>query len=167
MGFFSYRELFCFYVNFYRKISLKEEVSELLRNLVSSMQYDFWGLNISQQNNSIKLTLYIDKEDGIKIDDCEKVSKQTTLLLDTKKIFDSDYILEVSSPGLDRILMTKDHFKKYINEKIKIKLKWFVNNRKNFKGIIKEVQKDHILIDVNKELFEIKYDSIDSARLNM
>lgn len=114
----------------------------------------------------MKLTLYIDKKDGIKIDDCEKVSKQTTLLLDTKNIFDSDYILEVSSPGLDRILMTKDHFKKYINENIKIKLKWLVNNRKNFKGIIKEVQKDHILIDVNKELFEIKYDSIDSARLN-
>ena len=114
---------------------MKEEVSELLRNLVSSMQYDFWGLNISQQNNSIKLTLYIDKEDGIKIDDCEKVSKQTTLLLDTKNIFDSDYILEVSSPGLDRILMTKDHFKKYINENIKIKLKWLVNNRKILKEL--------------------------------
>ncbi len=95
MGFFSYRELLSFYVNFYRKISLKEEVNELLRNLVASMQYDFWGLKISQQNNSIKLTLYIDKDDGIKIDDCEKVSKQTTLLLDTKNIFDGDYILEV------------------------------------------------------------------------
>ena len=162
MGFFSYRELFSVYVNFY-KISLKEKVSELLRNLVSSMEYDFWGLNISQQNNSIKLTLYIDKEDGIKIDDCEKVSKQNHVTFRYKEIFDSDYILEVSSPGLDRILMTKDHFKKYINENIKIKLKWLVNDRKNFKGIIKEVQKDYILIDVNKELFEIKYDSIDSA----
>ena len=52
----------------------------------------------------MKLTLYIDKEDGIKIDDCEKVSKQTTLLLDTKNIFDSDYILEVSSQALTEFL---------------------------------------------------------------
>ena len=130
------------------------------------MGYDFWGLNFSQNSNSLKLTLYIDKEQGINIDDCEKVSNQTTHMLDTKKILDVNYILEVSSPGLDRVLITKEHFKKYMNENIKVKLKWLVKNRKNINGIIKEVQTDCILLDVNKEIFEIRYDSIDSARLN-
>ena len=130
------------------------------------MGYDFWGLNFSQNNNSLKLTLYIDKEQGINIDDCEKVSNQTTHMLDTKKILDVNYILEVSSPGLDRVLITKEHFKKYMNENIKVKLKWLVKNRKNINGIIKDVQTDCILLDVNKEIFEIRYDSIDSARLN-
>ena len=145
---------------------MREEVTEILRSLVITMGYDFWGLNFSQNNNSLKLTLYIDKEQGINIDDCEKVSNQTTHMLDTKKILDVNYILEVSSPGLDRVLITKEHFKKYMNENIKVKLKWLVKNRKNINGIIKEVQTDCILLDVNKEIFEIRYDSIDSARLN-
>ncbi len=145
---------------------MREEVTEILRSLVITMGYDFWGLNFSQNNNSLKLTLYIDKEQGINIDDCEKVSNQTTHMLDTKKILDVNYILEVSSPGLDRVLITKEHFKKYMNENIKVKLKWLVKNRKNINGIIKDVQTDCILLDVNKEIFEIRYDSIDSARLN-
>ena len=145
---------------------MREEVTEILRSLVITMGYDFWGLNFSQNSNSLKLTLYIDKEQGINIDDCEKVSNQTTHMLDTKKILDENYILEVSSPGLDRVLITKEHFKKYMNENIKVKLKWLVKNRKNINGIIKDVQTDCILLDVNKEIFEIRYDSIDSARLN-
>ena len=145
---------------------MREEVTEILRSLVIKMGYDFWGLNFSQNSNSLKLTLYIDKEQGINIDDCEKVSNQTTHMLDTKKILDVNYILEVSSPGLDRVLITKEHFKKYMNENIKVKLKWLVKNRKNINGIIKDVQTDCILLDVNKEIFEIRYDSIDSARLN-
>ncbi len=145
---------------------MREEVTEILRSLVITMGYDFWGLNFSQNSNSLKLTLYIDKEQGINIDDCEKVSNQTTHMLDTKKILDVNYILEVSSPGLDRVLITKEHFKKYMNENIKVKLKWLVKNRKNINGIIKDVQTDCILLDVNKEIFEIRYDSIDSARLN-
>ena len=144
---------------------MREEVTEILRSLVITMGYDFWGLNFSQNSNSLKLTLYIDKEQGINIDDCEKVSNQTTHMLDTKKILDVNYILEVSSPGLDRVLITKEHFKKYMNENIKVKLKWLVKNRKNINGIIKDVQTDCILLDVNKEIFEIRYDSIDSARL--
>jgi len=129
------------------------------------MGYEMWGLNITQQSNLIKLTLYIDSKSGINIADCEKVSKQVTHLLDIEEIFDADYVLEVSSPGLDRVLITKDHFSKYINEKVKIKLKWLVNNRKNIKGIIKNVTNEYIIINDNKETFEIKYDSIDSARL--
>jgi len=137
----------------------------LIEPIISSMGYEMWGLNITQQSNLIKLTLYIDSKSGINIADCEKVSKQVTHLLDIEEIFDADYVLEVSSPGLDRVLITKDHFSKYINEKVKIKLKWLVNNRKNIKGIIKNVTNEYIIINDNKETFEIKYDSIDSARL--
>ena len=137
----------------------------MIEPIISSMGYEMWGLNITQQSNLIKLTLYIDSKSGINIADCEKVSKQVTHLLDIEEIFDADYVLEVSSPGLDRVLITKDHFSKYINEKVKIKLKWLVNNRKNIKGIIKNVTNEYIIINDNKETFEIKYDSIDSARL--
>jgi len=146
---------------------LKNEISELIKPTILSMGYELWGLNVGQQNNSLKFTLYIDSVNGINIDDCEKVSNQVTHLLDTEEVCGSEYVLEVSSPGFDRILITKEHFDRYLKEKVKVKLKWLVNNRKNIKGVIKEVTDDCVIIDDENESYEIKYDSIDSARLKI
>ena len=146
---------------------MKNEIAELIKPTILSMGYELWGLNVGQQNNSLKFTLYIDSVNGINIDDCEKVSNQVTHLLDTEEVCGSEYVLEVSSPGFDRILMTKEHFSRYLKEKVKVKLKWLVNNRKNIKGVIKEVTDDCVIINDEKESYEIKYDSIDSARLKI
>jgi len=146
---------------------LKNEIAELIKPTILSMGYELWGLNVGQQNNSLKFTLYIDSVNGINIDDCEKVSNQITHLLDTEEVCGSEYVLEVSSPGFDRILITKEHFDRYLKEKVKVKLKWLVNNRKNIKGVIKEVTDDCVIIDDENESYEIKYDSIDSARLKI
>lgn len=146
---------------------MKNEIAELIKPTILSMGYELWGLNVGQQNNSLKFTLYIDSVNGINIDDCEKVSNQVTHLLDTEEVCGSEYVLEVSSPGFDRILITKEHFDRYIKEKVKVKLKWLVNNRKNIKGVIKEVTDDCVIINDENESYEIKYDSIDSARLKI
>jgi ribosome maturation factor RimP len=146
---------------------LKNEIAELIQPTILSMGYELWGLNVGQQNNSLKFTLYIDSVNGINIDDCEKVSNQVTHLLDTEEVCGSEYVLEVSSPGFDRVLITKDHFNRYLKEKVKVKLKWLVNNRKNIKGVIKNVTDDYVIIDDENESYEIKYDSIDSARLKI
>jgi ribosome maturation factor RimP len=146
---------------------LKNEIAELIKPTILSMGYELWGLNIGQQNNSLKFTLYIDSVNGINIDDCEKVSNQITHLLDTEEVCGSEYVLEVSSPGFDRILITKDHFNRYLNERVKVKLKWLVNNRKNIKGVIEKVTDDYVIINDENESYEIKYDSIDSARLKI
>lgn len=146
---------------------MKNEIAELIKPTILSMGYELWGLNVGQQNNSLKFTLYIDSVNGINIDDCEKVSNQVTHLLDTEEVCGSEYVLEVSSPGFDRILMTKEHFSRYLKEKVKVKLKWLVNNRKNIKGVIKEVTDDCVIINDENESYEIKYDSIDSARLKI
>ena len=146
---------------------MKNEIAELIKPTILSMGYELWGLNVGQQNNSLKFTLYIDSVNGINIDDCEKVSNQVTHLLDTEEVCGSEYILEVSSPGFDRVLITKDHFNRYLKEKVKVKLKWLVNNRKNIKGVIKNVTDDYVIIDDENESYEIKYDSIVSARLKI
>ncbi len=146
---------------------MKNEIAELIKPTILSMGYELWGLNVGQQNNSLKFTLYIDSVNGINIDDCEKVSNQVTHLLDTEEVCGSEYVLEVSSPGFDRVLITKDHFNRYLKEKVKVKLKWLVNNRKNIKGVIKNVTDDYVIIDDENESYEIKYDSIDSARLKI
>lgn len=146
---------------------MKEQILKLIDPIIVSMKYELWGLNIGQQNNSLKLTLYIDSKSGININDCEKVSNQVTHILDIENICNSDYILEVSSPGLDRVLMTKEHFAKYLNEKVKLKLKWLVKNRKNIVGTIKDVSDNFVVINDKTDIYEIDYDSIDNARLKI
>ena len=146
---------------------MKEQILKLIDPIIISMKYELWGLNIGQQNNSLKLTLYIDSKSGININDCEKVSNQVTHILDIENICNGDYILEVSSPGLDRVLMTKEHFEKYINKKVKLKLKWLVKNRKNIVGMIKDVNDNFVVINDKTDIYEIEYDSIDNARLKI
>ena len=146
---------------------MKNEITDIIKPTIISMGYELWGLSIGQQNNSLKFTLYIDSENGINIDDCVKVSNQVSHILDIDDEFNAEYILEVSSPGFDRVLITQDHFEKYINEKVKMKLKWLVQNRKNIKGLITSVTSEHVVISDDKDNYEIKYDSIDSARLKI
>ena len=146
---------------------MKNEITDIIKPTIISMGYELWGLSIGQQNNSLKFTLYIDSKDGINIDDCVKVSNQVSHILDIDDEFNAEYILEVSSPGFDRVLITQDHFEKYINEKVKMKLKWLVQNRKNIKGLITSVTSEHVVISDDKDNYEIKYDSIDSARLKI
>ena len=146
---------------------MKNEIIDIIKPTIVSMGYELWGLSIGQQNNSLKFTLYIDSNSGINIDDCVKVSNQVSHILDIDDGFNAEYILEVSSPGFDRVLITQDHFEKYINEKVKMKLKWLVQNRKNIKGLITSVTSEHVVISDDKDNYEIKYDSIDSARLKI
>ena len=146
---------------------MKNEITDIIKPTIVSMGYELWGLSVGQQNNSLKFTLYIDSKNGINIDDCVKVSNQVSHILDIDDKFNAEYILEVSSPGFDRVLITQDHFEKYINEKVKMKLKWLVQNRKNIKGLITSVTSEHVVISDDKDNYEIKYDSIDSARLKI
>ena len=146
---------------------MRNEITDIIKPTIVSMGYELWGLSIGQQNNSLKFTLYIDSENGINIDDCVKVSNQVSHILDIDDKFNAEYILEVSSPGFDRVLITQDHFEKFINEKVKMKLKWLVKNRKNIKGLITSVTSEHVVISDDKDNYEIKYDSIDSARLKI
>ena len=146
---------------------MKNEIADIIKPTIISMGYELWGLSIGQQNNSLKFTLYIDSKNGINIDDCVKVSNQVSHILDIDDDFNAEYILEVSSPGFDRVLITQDHFEKYINEKVKMKLKWLVQNRKNIKGLITSVTSEYVVISDDKDNYEIKYDSIDSARLKI
>ena len=146
---------------------MRNEITDIIKPTIVSMGYELWGLSIGQQNNSLKFTLYIDSKNGINIDDCVKVSNQVSHILDIDDEFNAEYILEVSSPGFDRVLITQDHFEKFINEKVKMKLKWLVKNRKNIKGLITSVTSEHVVISDDKDNYEIKYDSIDSARLKI
>ena len=111
----------------------------------------------------IKMVLFIDHENGIGIDDCISVSKASEVVID-EFIDPESYELEVSSPGLDRKLVKKEDFDRFIGKTIKIKLKEKLNDRKNFKGLLTDRRGDLVILE-DDQVFEIPMDSIDICRI--
>jgi ribosome maturation factor RimP len=115
------------------------------------------------------LRVYIDKEGGVTIDDCAKTSRELSDLFDVKLDIPGKYSLEVSSPGLDRMLVKPDDFLKFRGKKVQIKIFEPLeadSDRKNFKGIIKESNDNFTVIELDNGEIKIPFEKIKSARLN-
>ena len=97
------------------------------------------------------LRTYIDKEGGISIDDCEKVSRRLSDILDEKDYIDDTYIMEVSSPGLGRPLKKEKDFKRSLGKEVDIRTYRMIDKQKEFTGILKDYDKDTVTIELDDE----------------
>ncbi len=141
------------------------KVQKLIEPIVDGLGYECFGIEfISQGKNSV-LRIYIDSADGVLVDDCEKVSRQVSSVLDVEDPISGHYTLEVSSPGLDRPLFKAEHFKRFQGSVVKLKLAVSVLGRRNFTGTLVEGANDLVVVEVDGEEFEIPFDDIDQARL--
>ena len=112
------------------------------------------------------LRLYIDKPDGIKIDDCERVSKRIDSILDKSDIIGGRYLLEVSSPGLDRPLKKEEDFKRFIGRLIKVKTFSPIDNQKTFVGTLKDYKEEVVTLEIKEgKIIEIPMKNIAKANL--
>lgn len=111
------------------------------------------------------LRLFIDKDGGVTIEDCEKVSREISPLLDELTFIKEAYIFEVSSPGIDRHLKKAWHFEKVIGEEIDIKLFAPIDGSKELCGILKEYDGDTITVEVNGKELKIDKSKASSVRL--
>ena len=109
-----------------------EQLHALLAPVVEALGYQCWGVEFLSQGRHSLLRVYIDHSNGILVDDCEKVSRQLSGVLDVEDPISSDYTLEVSSPGLDRPLFTLEQYAANVGEQIKIKLRSPFEGRRNF-----------------------------------
>ncbi|MCG8378093.1 MAG: ribosome maturation factor RimP [Proteobacteria bacterium] len=138
---------------------------DLIEPEVSALGYELLGIELNRDGHGSILRVYIDKPDGITIDDCVTVSQQLTGMLDVEDPIKGQYELEVSSPGLDRPIFTIEQFRKYIGETIKLRLYEKINERKRFTGVLISVENDVILINCENEDFEVPVNMVDKARL--
>jgi ribosome maturation factor RimP len=99
------------------------------------------------------------------VDDCADVSSQVSGILDVEDPISGHYTLEVSSPGLDRPLVKREHFERFTGERIRLRVARPMDNRRNFAGRLVAVKGDSIVIDVDGETFELALDNIERARL--
>ncbi len=134
----------------------------LIDKTVTQLGYEMTDLEVS--NRGKLLRLFIDKPEGITIDDCVLVSNQLGNVLAVENDIDYDR-LEVSSPGLDRVLKRESDFIRFIDARASVKVRMPIEGRKNFIGLLKGVEEGDLSIDVEGVIFKIALTNIDKARL--
>ena len=148
---------------------MQNELDNIVKNTVEGLNYVLWGYEYRPQRESALLRIFIEKdkgdETGISVDDCAIVSRQIGAVLDVENIIPVAYILEVSSPGMDRVLFTADQYQDYLGDSMKIRTRTPINERRNFKGTLIKTTESTVYIKVDNEEFEIPFESIDRARL--
>lgn len=111
------------------------------------------------------LRLYIDKPDGIKVEDCERVSRSVGAILDVENVIDGRYNLEVSSPGIERPVRRIEDFKKFVGNILKIRTVRKIEEKKNFSGTLKDVTEETVKIEENGQIYSIPLSDVSKARL--
>jgi ribosome maturation factor RimP len=111
------------------------------------------------------LRIYIDRPAGITVDDCAKVSRQVSAVLDVEDPIPEGYTLEVSSPGLDRPLVKREDFERFAGQEVKVRMREAVQGRRNFKGTLVGVEGDAIVVNVDQERYSLPVARIERARL--
>lgn len=143
--------------------------SRNLRNLIEpvivAMGYELVGIEFLAHGRNALLRIYIDKEDGISLEDCQRVSYQVSGVLDVEDPIPGRYTLEVSSPGLDRPLFTLEHFVRFTGRRVKVRLSSPLEGRRNFTGILHGIRADSVVLEEDGKEICLPLDRIEQARL--
>ncbi len=140
-----------------------DDLETLIEKLVTQLGYEL--VDFETVNGGQILRIFIDKGDLIDIDDCTKVSNHVNNVLSVETDYDYER-LEVSSPGLDRVIKKLNDFDRFKGQKIKIKTRFAIENRKNFKGTLSGTKGESIMIEIDNESLLIDFQNIDKARLD-
>ncbi len=142
-----------------------EELARLLEPAVERMGYELSDLELKIGGKDGVIRVFIDKPEGVGLSDCEAVSKQISALLDVEDPVPGHYVLEVSSPGLDRRLSKPAHFQRYVGHDVRIKLRTPQDGRRNFRGKLMAAGEERIEVEVDGTLHGLGLAAIESARL--
>ena len=130
--------------------SIEERVESLLKEKIEAIGYELYDVEYSKEGKNYFLRIFIDKTEGIDLNDCEKVNNEIDEILDEADYIKEQYFLEVSSPGIERIIRKEKHLKKYIGHEINIKLfKKDKNGNKEYQGILKAFDQENIELEEN------------------
>ncbi|MHB8624470.1 MAG: ribosome maturation factor RimP [Sulfuricaulis sp.] len=143
----------------------RADLRKLLEPGVMALGFELVDVELAGSQHYPTLRVYIDGPVGVNVDDCARVSRQLSALLDIEDPLPGQYNLEVSSPGLDRPLVKPEDFRRYIGETIKVKMHQPLLGRRNFSGRLVDVAVDHVVVEVDKEHFDLAFDGMERARL--
>lgn len=132
---------------------IEEKVEQLVKDPIEKLGYSLYDVEYVKEGPEYYLRIYIDKESGIDLNDCEKVSNEINEILDKADYIKEQYYLEVSSPGIERILRKDKHLEQNISKNVEIKLfKKDNNGKKEYTGKLKAFNQEEIIIETDKEI---------------
>lgn len=132
---------------------------------VSALGYELVGVEYLPQGRHSVLRIFVDSEAGITVDDCEKVSRQISAVLDVEDPIKGQYTLEVSSPGLDRPLFTPEHYERFAGHQVKLRLHQPLEGQRKFKGLLQGMDGDEVVVEVEGGELRVLPDEIEKANL--
>jgi ribosome maturation factor RimP len=150
-----------------------EELTRLLEPTVERLGYELADLEVRFAGRESVIRVFIDrphvigegKSERVGLSDCETVSRQVSALLDVEDPVPGHYVLEVSSPGLDRKLTKAAHFQRYVGQDVRLRLRLPVEGRRKFRGKLTAANEETIHVEVDGQSYELPIATIDTARL--
>ena len=139
--------------------SLEKKIFEELEPIINGLNISLYDVIYEKEGKDFYLRIFIEKDGGVDISDCENVNNAINDILDEKDFIKGHYYLEVSSAGLEKILRLDKHFEKNIGNKIQISLYKPINNSKNVIGILKDYDDEKVIVE-SDEIIEINKNDI-------
>ena len=142
-----------------------DRLRELIQPIAEAFQKTLWGIEVLSSGKSSIVRVYIDSSKGVNVEDCADISRQISSLLDVESFLPERYVLEVSSPGLNRKLFEISQYSAYIGEKVRISLKAPFEERKNYSGILTKIEENDVVIESGDEEFTFPFEVIEKGHL--
>ncbi len=145
--------------------TLRERLIALIEPLLGRLGYELVDLEHSAGRGSAVVRLYIDRPDGVGIEDCERVSREVSALLDVEDPIPTAYTLEVSSPGFDRTLRTRAHFERFVGSRVFVELCAPRDGRRRYTGTLLAVDDSGLVLQVDEQRVAVSFAEVGKARL--
>lgn len=140
-------------------------LTELLEPTVESLGFELWGMELISPNRRPTLRLYIEREDGVNVDHCAEVSRHVSGVLDVEDPIQGEYTLEVSSPGVNRLLFKPEQYALYVGEPIEVKLRFPFEGRRKFRGWLMGLEGEDVVVRVDDHDYLLPLKQVDKARV--
>lgn len=141
------------------------ELERLLAPGLEALGLALWGIEVSGSGKGTTIRVYIDSEDGVTVDDCERASRQISAELDVEDPVPGQYRLEVSSPGLDRRLFRREHYAESIGETVDVRLIRAFEGRRRLQGVLRFVADDEVTVVVGDTAYDLPLEWIRRAQI--
>jgi ribosome maturation factor RimP len=145
--------------------TLRERLIALIEPLAERLGYELVELEYASGRTNATVRLFIDRPEGVGLDDCERVSREVSALLDVEDPIPTAYTLEVSSPGFDRVLRTQAHFGRFVGSRVFVELKAPRDGRRRYTGTLLSVDDAGIELEVDRQKVLVPFGEIGKARL--
>ncbi len=145
---------------------IEESVRPIAEKAASELGYELYDVEYKKEGSEWYLRIFIDKPEGMGVNDCEKYSRFISPILDEQDPIPENYILEISSPGMFRKLHRPEHFEKYMGEEVEVKLYKAKDGRKKLNGILRAYDNGDVTVEENGELLTAKAEEYMYVKLN-